>query len=284
MIEQRDVSIVHSNTSVVLSGAAAAAAARVPHVWHVREIYARFGRAWPPYRRLLQSAAALPCVSRATAAQFRAGATVVHDGLAVDPRRAPREVAGAALGLSPDAPVIAILGRISDWKGQDVLVRALADPMLRERGAHALIAGDAWPGAPERRDAVVELARRLGVSDRVIFAGFRGDVENLYGAADVVAVPSTAPDPLPNAALEAAAAGCAIVASEIGGLPEIISDGETGRLIGAGDAPALARAAAALLDDPAERDRLGRAAAADVRARFAPNRLLETVQALYDTL
>ena len=80
--------------------------------------------------------------------------------------------------------------------------------------------------------------------------GFRDDVENVYGAADVIAVPSTAPDPLPGAAIEAAAAGCAVVASAHGGLPEIIRDGETGRLVPPGDAAALARAAAELLDDP----------------------------------
>jgi glycosyltransferase involved in cell wall biosynthesis len=177
-----------------------------------------------------------------------------------------------------------VLGRISDWKGQDVLVRALAEPALRERGAVALLAGDAWPGAEERRDAVVALAASLGVLDRVVLAGFRDDVENVYGAADVVAVPSTAPDPLPNAALEAAAASCAVVASAHGGLPEILRDGVTGRLIPPGDAGVLARVAAELLDAPSERSRLGAAAAADVRERFAPERLIDAVHSLYDSL
>jgi glycosyltransferase involved in cell wall biosynthesis len=284
LIRRRRVAIVHSNTSVVLSGAAAAATARVPHIWHVREIYARFGRAWPPYRMLLQSAAALPCVSGATAAQFTRKAHVVHDGLTVDPRRTPRDVARAALGLPSDAPVVAVLGRITDWKGQDVLVRALAEPSLRNRGAVALLAGDAWPGAEERHDAVVALAAQLGVSGRVMLAGFRDDVENVYGAADVVAVPSTAPDPLPNAALEAAAAGCAVVASAHGGLPEIIRNGRTGRLVTPGDSSDLAQAIADLLDDDAERERLGAAAAADVRARFAAEHLMDAVNALYDRL
>jgi glycosyltransferase involved in cell wall biosynthesis len=287
LIRRRRVAIVHSNTSVVLGGAAAAFSSRVPHVWHVREIYARFGRAWPAYRRLLGTAAVLPCVSHATAAQFGASGArvrVIPDGLALDPRRAPPALARGALGLPGDAPVIAVLGRISDWKGQDVLVRALAEPVLRDRGAVALIAGDAWPGAEHRRESVLALASSLGVRDRVALAGFRDDVDNVYGAADVVAIPSTAPDPLPNAALEAAAAGCAIVASSHGGLPEIIHDGSTGRLVEPGDAAALARVAAELLDAPAERERLGRAAATDVRDRFAPARLLDAIHSLYDQL
>jgi glycosyltransferase involved in cell wall biosynthesis len=300
----RRIALIHSNTSVVLSGAAAAAAGRLPHLWHIREIYpgSAFERAWPAFRTVLRSATALPCVSHAAAAQFGASprARVIYDGLAIEPRRAPSATARAALGLACDArggpdprgetdprgepnpPVIAVLGRITGWKGQEILVRALAEPELSARGAVALIAGAAWPGAEERAEAVRELARELGVEDRVRFVGFREDVENVYGAADLVAVPSTAPDPLPGAAIEAAAAGCAVVASAHGGLPEIIRDGETGRLVPPGEPSALARAAAALLDDPGLRARLGAAAARDVRARFAPDRLLAAIQDLYD--
>jgi glycosyltransferase involved in cell wall biosynthesis len=283
---RRGVGIVHSNTSVALGGAAAAGLARLPHIWHVREIYARFGRAWPLYRRLLLTARALPCVSRATASQFDGSSrtVVIPDGLAVDVRRPPRDVARRTLGIDVGAPVIAVLGRISDWKGQDVLVRALADPALRERGTVGLIAGHPWPGAEDRLERVMALADSLGVSDRVRLVGFRADVENVYGAADVVAVPSTEPDPLPGAAIEAAAAGCAVIASAHGGLPEIIRDGETGRLMPPRDAVTLARVAAELFDDAGQRQRLGAAAADDVRRRFAPARYVEAVESLYETV
>jgi glycosyltransferase involved in cell wall biosynthesis len=286
LARRRGVGLVHSNTSVVLGGAAVAALARIPHVWHVREIYARFASIWPAYRRLLLTARALPCVSQATADQFRGSsrAVVIHDGLAVDARRAPRAQARRALGLDTQAPVIAVLGRISDWKGQDVLVRALAEPALRQRGAVGLLAGAPWPGAEERRDRLMALAQALGVAERVVLAGFRDDVDNVYGAADIVAVPSTLPDPLPGAAIEAAAAGCAVVASAHGGLPEIIRDGETGRLVRPGDPGALALACAELLDDEQERQRLGSQAARDVRGRFASARQTERIQSLYDAV
>ena len=183
LIRRREVAIVHSNTSVVLGGAVAGALTRVPHVWHVREIYSRFGRAWPSYRRILATASSLPCVSAAAAAQFGTcpQVRVLHDGLAIDPRRAPRVQARAALGLEPGVPVVAVLGRISDWKGQDVLVRALAEPRLRELGTVGVLAGEPWPGAEERLERVVALAERLGVRDRLRLVGFRSDVENLYG-------------------------------------------------------------------------------------------------------
>jgi glycosyltransferase involved in cell wall biosynthesis len=285
LIRDRQVALVHSNTSVLLGGAAAARAGRVPHIWHVREIYSRFGRAWPAHRQvLLRGARLLPCVSAATAAQFGEASQVrvVPDGLAAPARRAPQAQARAALGL-PDrrVPVVAVLGRISDWKGQDQLVRALATPRLRDRGVVGLLAGSVWPGAEERQERVLELARELGVRDRLVLSGFRDDTESVLGAADVVAVPSTAPDPLPNAALEAAAAGCAVVAAAHGGLPEILRDGETGRLVAPGDPDALAETIAELVDSPSERERLGAAAAADVRERFAPEKLLSAIEALY---
>ena len=283
LIRRRRIALVHSNTSVVLAGAAAAAAAGVSHVWHVREIYSRFERLWPGYRRLLASATALPCVSRATAAQFgtRGSPVVIPDGLATDARRAPRAQARAALGLEAQTPVLAVVGRISDWKGQEVLVRALAQPPLRDRGAVGLIAGEPWPGSERYRTRLVALAQASGVGQRLRMLGFRPDLETVWGACDLVAVPSTAADPLPGSAIEAAAAGCTVIASALGGLPEIIHDRRTGRLLAPGDAGALAELAAELLDDPAERERLGAAAARDVRERFAPAALLRSIEGLY---
>jgi glycosyltransferase involved in cell wall biosynthesis len=277
MARKRGVALVHTNTSVTLGGAAAARIAGVPHVWHVREIYAGFERWFPAYRRLLQTADALPCVSAATCRQFDddPAAFTLHDGLAVEPRRADRTEARRRLGLPADALVVAVLGRISGWKGQDVAVRALA----QLPDAVLLVAGQPWRGEERHLRELWSLAQAQGVADRVVHPGFVDDVALVYGAADVVAVPSKQPDPLPNAALEAAAAGCCVVAADHGGLREIIRDGETGLLVAPGDPAALAAAIRT-----ADGARLGAAAAADVRARFAPQRMLDEVQALYDRL
>ncbi|HEX8087163.1 MAG TPA: glycosyltransferase family 4 protein [Solirubrobacteraceae bacterium] len=280
----RGVAIVHTNTSVTLGGAAAARIAGARHVWHVREIYAGFERWWPAYRRLLLTADALPCVSAATAAQFDGGppapVRVVHDGLAVRHERAPRDEARRALELPERARVVAVLGRLSVWKGQDVLIRAVAQPVLRD--AIALVCGAPWPGEERRERELRELAARLGVADRVRFLGFREDVGVVLGAADAVVVPSTHPDPLPNAALEAAAAGCCVVAAAHGGLTEILRDGDTGVLVPPDDHAALAAALSSL--DRETADRLGAAAARDVAERFAPQRLLDGVADLYAEL
>jgi glycosyltransferase involved in cell wall biosynthesis len=286
LARERDVAVVHSNTSVVLGGAPAAALARVPHVWHVREIYAAWPRTFAAHRQVLRSASALPCVSGAVAEQFgRLGrARVIHDGLPAGAatRRAPRAAARAALGLPDEAFVAATIGRISAWKGQEVLARALAEPELAQPGAIGLVAGDAWPGEESRERALHDLAARLDLGDRLRLIGFRDDLETVLGAADVVVVPSTQPDPLPNAALEAAAAGCPVVAADHGGLPEIVRDGETGLLVPPGDHRALAAALGRLAADPGVAEQLGAAAAYDVRGRFSADGLLEAIQDVYD--
>lgn len=271
LLRRHDVDVVHANTSVVLG--LRAAAARL--VVHVREIYPRTPLLWPAHRRAILAADRVLCVSQATQAAL-GGGEVVHDGLAVEARRAPRTAARRVLGLPEDAFVVAVLGRISAWKGQEVMVRALGTGMV------GLIAGDAWPGQERHEQRLRAVAAACGADVR--FAGFRDDVDTIYGAADVVAVPSTAPDPLPNSALEAAAAGCCVVAARHGGLPEIVRDGQTGRLVAPGDADDLRAALATLATAPRERERLGAAAAADVSTRFGARRLAERLMGVYDGL
>jgi glycosyltransferase involved in cell wall biosynthesis len=177
---------------------------------------------------------------------------------------------------------VAVLGRIADWKGQDVLIRALAAPALREIGAQAVIAGDAYPGEPA--PDVNALATQLGVQARVEFTGFVANPEQILASVDAVAVPSTRPDPLPNSAIEALAAGKPVVAANHGGLPEIVRDGITGLLVPPGDASALARALRTLADDSALRARMSEAATADAQERFGVERMLDEVESVYATL
>lgn len=272
LIAAQRIDIVHANTSVLLG--LRGVAPRL--VTHVREIYPRTPVAWPAQRRSILAADRVLCVSNAVRTALEPAGDhvrVVHDGLAVDARRAPREQARLALGLPRDAFVVAVLGRISAWKGQEVLARALAE--LPD--AVGIAAGDAWPGQ-ERHE------RRLRELGGLRLLGFREDVDTVYGAADVVVVPSTRPDPLPNSALEAAAAGCCVVAANHGGLPEIIRDHRTGRLVAPGDHRALATVLRGLAADPEQRERLGAAAAVDVRHRFSATSLAGRVEAIYEEI
>lgn len=283
LIRSHRVALVHSNTTVVLGGAVAAAAAGVPHVWHVREIVSAGARPWAVQHRLLGTAAALPCVSVAASLPFGGAqpVAVIHDGLSVSPTRSQRAVARVKLGLAQDRPVIAVLGRIGEGTGQELLVRALAAPELCQRGALGLLAGDVAPGAEPRREAIQALARELGVEDRLILSGLVEPVRDLYGAADVIAVAPTVADPLPGSAVEAAAAGCAVAAAAHGGAGEVIRDGVSGLLFSPGDSDGLAAACVRLIDGPRLRATLGATASQDVRRRFSRERLLSAIQRLY---
>ena len=290
LARERRASVVHSNTSAVLAGQRVARRAGAIHVMHVREIYSGLGdawqRLWPAYRRRLLRADALVCISSAVAAQFAGSERVslVHEGLGKIPEPAPRPEARRALGLPPEPYVVALVGRISDWKGHDVLARALVEAPLREIGAIGIVAGDAFHGEERHERALRELSDRLGLRDRLRLLGFRDELGTVLGAADAVAVPSTRPEPLGNAALEAAAAGMPVIAAAHGGLLDIIRHEQTGLLVPPRDPAALAAAARRLAEDPAGARAMGEAAARDVRLRFDRQKMLAGVQACYDRL
>jgi glycosyltransferase involved in cell wall biosynthesis len=291
LARESGAAVVHANTSVVLSSGPVARRARAAHLVHVREIYAgsagRAGAAlWPLMRRRLLRADALACISRAVADQFAgaAHASVLYDGLPKQPPRAGRAAAREALGVAPERFAVALIGRVSDWKGQEVLARALARPELAEIGTIGLVAGDPAPGDEHRGPALDSLAASLGLGRHLLRLGFREDVETVLGAADALVVPSTRPEPLGLVAMEAAAAGLPVVASAHGGVVEIVRHGETGLLVPPGDSAALAVALRALAEDPERGGRMGQAGARDVARRFPCERMLAELQALYDRL
>jgi glycosyltransferase involved in cell wall biosynthesis len=175
---------------------------------------------------------------------------VVHNA-AADIVSMDRASARRMLGLD-DAPTIVAVGRLSHEKGHDVLVDACA---LLRRGSHGqatlLIAGE----GPER-NRLAARARRRGVNLRL--DGFQTSIAPYYAAADVFVLPSRS-EGSPNVMLEAMAAGCPIVATRVGGVPEIAGGGET-QLVPRDRPMALAQAVAQLFDSPALARRLGRRA------------------------
>lgn len=187
-----------------------------------------------------------------------------------------RGAARRGLGISAVDRVVAIVGSLHRRKGHEVLLRALAQ-LFGERGSVPLVlaAGD----GPER-EALASLASELGVAPRVRWLGRCEDVRPVLAAADVVASPSLA-EGLGVATIEALAAGRAVVASAVGGLRELVRDGEEGLLVPAADPAALATALARLLDDADLRDRLGRAARVRA-AEFSTAAMARGTEAVYE--
>lgn len=138
----------------------------------------------------------------------------------------------AELGLSTEVVLIGSVGRLTPQKGYDVLIEALAQLALTS--VHLLLMGTG-----EEVNKLSALARQLGVLERVHLLGYRRDVPHLLGALDLYVQPSRF-EGMPNAVLEAMAAGCPIVASAVDGIQELIADGVHGWLVSPGDASALA--------------------------------------------
>ena len=181
----------------------------------------------------------------------------------------PRE----RLGLAPDAVVLGTVARFDPVKRLDVLVDALR-ALARPGVALLLVGGGPEAGRLRRQVAAARL------DGRVAFAGWLDDPARVYPALDLY-VAASAKEGLPLALLEAMGAGLAVVATDVPGHRDVVRDGETGLLVPAGDAGALAAAIATLLDDPARRRRLGQAGRARVREAFGVRAMVERTAAIY---
>lgn len=179
----------------------------------------------------------------------------------------------AALRIPDQTPLAGIVGRLDPHKGHEVLLRAFAGPAVPPDAHLAVVGAEALAGSLPRvrgfEDRLRALAAELGLAGRVHFLGHRDDVAGVLTQLDAVAVPSTAPESAPRAIAEAQAAGRAVVASRIGGVPELVEHGTTGLLVPPGDPAALAAALGSVLRDGALRGRLGAAANAHARERYA---------------
>jgi glycosyltransferase involved in cell wall biosynthesis len=180
-----------------------------------------------------------------------------------------REAVRKRLGIPADAPVAVTVAVLREPKGIQHMIRALPAVLEAVPDAHYLVVGDG-----PHRAALEEEADLAGVVERVVFAGASDDVPSSLAAGDVFVLPSLT-EALPTVIAEAGAAGLPIVATAVGGIPEMVSPGDSGLLVPPGDEPALAEAVARLLANPrlaAGLGRSGRRAAFerfDIKARAA---------------
>ena len=205
----------------------------------------------------------------------------------LDPVRIDRSAARNRLGITDDDKVLALVGQITPWKGQEEAIRALA--RLREEHSTAilLLVGEAkFVARATRYDNRAYLRRlhgitaQLGLSGAVRFLGERKDVPEILRACDIALLPSW-DEPFGRAAVEAMAMGAPVVATAIGGPGEIITDGVDGTLVQPRDPAILAVALDGLLRDPPRREALGAAGRRTVTERFGANRHAASVTALY---
>ena len=265
LVRDREIDVVHTHMPLPAAFARLALPGRRPAFVHTEHnMWGRYR--WPTrwanaatYRRNAQAIA----VSDGVAASIRSSVPVEVVVHGTDPTLTvtgpdARAAARAALGLAADAAVVGTVGNFTAKKDQATLLRAVATlPAGTDRAVLVLV------GLGPLEDELRTLATDLGITERVVFTGSRDDVFALLPAFDVFALSSRF-EGLPIALLEAMASGVAPVATCVGGIPEVITDGRDGLLVAPGDAAALAAALAKLLGDDDLRAGIG--AEAQVRA------------------
>jgi glycosyltransferase involved in cell wall biosynthesis len=167
-----------------------------------------------------------------------------------------------SLGIPEAAPVVGTVGRVTEIKRQDLLVRAFARVRAQTPGAHLLVVGD----GPCLAD-LKALAAGLSLAGAVHFTGYQPEPQRFLSTLDVFALTSRS-EGMPLVVLEAWAAGVPVVASAVGGLPQLVSHGENGLLVPYADEEALVVALTGLLGDATARRRLASEALAEVTARY----------------
>jgi len=208
----------------------------------------------------------------------------VWNGMSLPPAADSSVVRTRALlgvGVSADRLVVACACRAAPEKGVHHLLRAFdrvtRDERLKDRHPLLLYAGD----GPQMGE-LVELRERLQAREDIRLIGYHPNAAALLADADLCVVPSVWQDAFPNAVLETMASGKAVIATSVGGIPDMIEDGVSGLLVPPGDEAALTAAIVALLGDPARRRALGQAARERVAARFTLTEQVSRLTALIE--
>jgi len=295
LIRREHVSIVHTNTIHNLYGVTAARVARVPHVWHFREIVWQWGllrrvelamaRWWSD--RIIVTSSAIAGMygpERMWPVQL----VRVPNGVETD-RFMPGDGSRirAELNVAPGQSLVGIVSRLDAWKGVDDFLAAAAAVAVADRDAVFAVIGGPIIGQESYEDALKVKARELGLGGRVRFTGWQygpDQMPDVHRALDVLVLASREPEPFGLVLLEAMATAKPVVATAHGGPLDIVEDGRTGDLVPPRDPSAMARAIVALLADPARRARMGAHGRERVLAHYTARQYVDGVDAVYREL
>jgi glycosyltransferase involved in cell wall biosynthesis len=298
-IRKHKINLIHTNSlKADIIGGIAGRLSRCPVVWHVRDrveddylpgsvvrIFRLLCRVVPTYV-IANSVATLETLhlrTRRYSSSIPSGVdlhhrtSVVHDGThtTVPSASDRRDLKVFRIGL---------IGRISPWKGQHIFLQAAEQVHNRFPNARFVIIGAALFGEDKYDQEVRQIPARLGIEDVVEFTGFRGDVQQAICELDLVVHASTTGEPFGQVIIEGMAAGKPVVATDGGGVPEIVENGKTGILVPMGDAQAMAAAICQILADPTQAKTMGARARQRVKDHFTVEETARRIQAVYEEI
>lgn len=294
VIREMDAQIVHTNgMKAHVLGGLAARLRRVPVVWHVRDFFPVGGQGFLLHWLARSLPIRIIANSGATAAQFfgsprlEAKVRCIPNGVDVTAftpgykrGRARRE-----WGIPENTPLVGMVAHLTPWKGHRTFLRAasrVAAELPETR--FVLVGGDLYgtDGHHGYRDELAGLAGTLGLGRQLVFAGACEDVREVLADLDVVVHPPSQPEPFGRVLIEAMAMGRPVVASRVGGIPEVVEEGKTGVLVPPDDPEALAVAVVGLLKAPDLRASMGMAGRRRVEDLFTAEQHAVRVAAVYD--
>lgn len=287
-IREKKAGLVFTNSAAILSGAWAARAARVSHVWMIHELLGRprpqfvclFGRRWF-LDFVVRSSAAVLVNSEAARRAFPPSdrISIVYNWMPewADERPADdRAAVRTRWGMKDDDFLCGVVGKISEDKRQREIVLAVAALRSRDPRLKLLVVGAEPDSGYVRR--LRNLIRTRALDEAVVFTGWQRDVHSLYAALDLVIVGSGR-ESFGRTALEAQALGIPVLAVSGGGIGEVVEHEATGRLVSSGTPEAIAAGIAHVLDHPREAKEAARRARKKARERFDPDAQVRKVEA-----
>jgi glycosyltransferase involved in cell wall biosynthesis len=247
----QDYDVLYANTlKALVVGALASVLGQKPLIYHLRDILSQehFSPSNLRVAIFLSNRLTRHVIANSEATRqafIKAGGrsdkiSVIYNGFQPEDYQRPVEEIAALrsqLGLAGDDYVVGHFSRLSPWKGQHILIEALAHC---PKNTVVLLVGEALFGEGDYVEQIKQQVEQMGLGDRVKFLGFRSDVPSLMAACDLVTHTSTAPEPFGRVIIEAMLCGTPVIAAAAGGATELVESGKTGWLTPPGDMTALA--------------------------------------------
>ncbi|MFZ2957927.1 MAG: glycosyltransferase family 4 protein [Candidatus Ozemobacteraceae bacterium] len=283
--------LVYTNTCVAFSGPLAAKLCNIPHIWHIHEAFGpgSYEYSFPFFSQkaiarqiltlsnivIVNSNHIRQCFSLQTSKNIQ----LVYNGFSLSGKLAGDEKKleiRKRYGLDPDDIVLSIVGSIQKMKGHLSAIRAMPSILKKHPNAKLLIAGKFTQGSYFYKKTIESEIAIHHLNDAIIFLGNISDVSQLYLITDILLVPSLY-EPFGRTIVEAAFYKVPCIASNVGGIPEIIENGVDGILFSSGDSTGMAAAVLDLLKDRNKRNALGENASKRIPPRFVMTNIIQEV-------
>lgn len=286
--------IIYSNTLAVLLGIIYAHKRKIKHIWHVHEIIESPKVITKLFLQFLAAKANTKIVynSIATAnfwtvsSRIKAKSIIIQNGIeSVEAQisEAKRREIQQQLTHAHDKIIIALIGRISRWKGQSLLVEAF-HKLAERKDIHLVFVGSTPPNQEIIQEELEAQISELQLESRITIVPFQNNIDEIWQSIDIAVVPSIEPEPFGLVAVEAMMAKKPVVASNHGGLTEIIAQGETGFLVKPNDVSELAAAIEKLVEDPELRKSFGTNGYLRAMEHFSVQKYTQKLESLFSEM